>query len=410
METYLKMLDILEHWLIRHGVSALYADSVKVLIVFGVIAILTVLTDIIIKRIILTIVYRIAKRTDTVFDDIMVEKKVFHRLSHIFPAFVVYHSLKLPLAEFPKLLRFLQDLTQIYIVIVSLMVMLAFLKAVLAIYQTLPISKNHSIKGYLQVVSIVLYILAGIFIISIINGAKPLALLAGLGAMAAVLILIFKDPILGLVASIQLSVNDMLRPGDWIEMPSRKADGVVQDISLTTVKVLNWDQTVTTIPTYSLVSDSFTNWRSMMESEGRRIKKSVFIDMKSVTFKTDKLIAKLSKDHILNEIFDVKKYVAETQENAKDPESRTLTNLGVFRAYMEEYLRKSPYINTEMTILVHNLQPTEMGIPLEIIAFSKEKGILYEKIQSEILDHILAILNEFELKIFQRPTGEDFKA
>lgn len=146
-----------------------------------------------------------------------------------------------------------------------------------------------------------------------------------------------------------------------------------------------------------------------MESEGRRIKRSVFIDMKSVTFKTGKLIAKLSKDRNLNEIFDVKKYVAELPANENDPESRTLTNLGVFRAYLEEYLRKSPYINTEMTIVVHNLQPTEMGIPLEIIAFSKEKGILYEKIQSEILDHILAILNEFELKIFQRPSGEDFK-
>ena len=258
-------------------------------------------------------------------------------------------------------------------------------------------------------VKIILYLLAGIFIISIINGSKPIAMLAGLGAMAAVLMFIFKDPILGLVASIQLSVNDMLRPGDWIEMPSRKADGIVQDISLTTVKVQNWDQTVTTIPTYSLVSDSFTNWRSMTESEGRRIKRSVFIDMKSVNFYSDKLLAKLSKHKILAKNFDVQKYVSETQENIKDPEHRTLTNLGMFRAYLEAYLRNNPLIHPEMTILVHYLQPAENGLPLEIIAFSKEKeAIPFEKLKSDLIDHILAILNEFDLKIFQRPTGEDF--
>ena len=412
METYLKMLDVLERWLVHHGVNALYADAVKLIIVFIVIALLALIADIIVKRVILVIVVRIAKKTETIFDDILVEKKVFHRLAHFSPAIVIYHSIKLPLAEFPKLLGFLQNTTEIYMVVIGLMVISAFLNSVQAIYQTLPISKTHSIKGYIQVVKIIVYILAAIFIISIINGKSPLSLLAGLGAIAAILMLVFKDPILGLVASIQLSSNDMLRPGDWIEMPSRKADGIVKDISLTTVKVQNWDQTVTTIPTYTLVSDSFTNWRSMVESEGRRIKRAILIDMKSIGFYTDQIVNDLAINPIVVKNLDVKNYVATMQQsegNSNLPEHRTLTNLGMFRNYLDAYLRNLPLIHSEMTILIHNLQPTENGLPLEIIAFSKEKeGIPFEKLQSEITDHILAILPVFGLKVFQRPTGEDF--
>jgi miniconductance mechanosensitive channel len=413
METYLKMLNVLERWLVHHGVNVIYADAVKLTIVFVIIVLLALITDIVVKRVILVVVERIAKKTDTIFDDILVEKRVFHRLAHLSPAIVIYHSIKLPLAEFPNLLHFLQDVTGIYMVVVGLMVIMAFLKSLQAIYQTLPISKNHSITGYLQVLKIIVYILAGIFTISIINGKSPTALLAGLGAMAAILIFVFKDPILGLVASIQLSSNDMLRPGDWIEMPTRKADGIVKDISLTTVKVQNWDQTVTTIPTYTLVSDSFTNWRSMVESaEGRRIKRAVFIDMKSVGFYTDKILENLAKNPVVAKNFDVQNYLASVQQldkHTNHPDHRTLTNLGMFRGYLEAYLRNSPVIHSEMTILVHNLQPTENGLPLEIIAFSKEKdGIPFEKIQSEIVDHILAIIPVFALKIFQRPSGEDF--
>jgi len=412
METYLNMLDVLERWLIRHGISELYADTVKLIIVFAVIGLLAILVDFVIKRIILSIVYRIAKKTETIFDDILVEKKVFHRLAHLAPAIFVYYTITLPLAEYPQILRLIQDITKVYMFVVGLMVLLAFVNAVHEIYLTLPISKNHSIKGYLQVVKMILYLLTGIFIISVINGKSPITLLAGLGAMAAILMFIFKDPILGLVASIQLSMNDMLRPGDWIEMPSRKADGVVQDITLTTVKVQNWDKTLTTIPTYALVSDSFTNWRGMEESEGRRIKKAIFIDMKSIRFYSDKVIEKLTKNPIIAKNFDVKKYVADNQSydnNAQPLEHRTLTNLGMFRAYLEAYLLNIPAIHPNMTLLVHYLQPSENGLPLEIIAFSKEKGgIPFEKLQSDIFDHILAILPEFELKIFQRPTGEDF--
>jgi miniconductance mechanosensitive channel len=408
METYLHWVDLLKNWLIQHGIGASYAEMFKILIVFAVIALLAILADIITKRIILSIVYKVAKRTETIFDDILVEKKVFHRLAHLAPAIVVYYTIGIPLADFPGFLAFLFDVTQVYMILVSLMTILAFIDAVQAMYLTLPLSKNHSIKGYLQVVKIILYFFAGIFIISAVNDTSPTALLGGLAAMAAVLMFVFKDTILGLVASIQLSVNDMLRPGDWIEMPNRKADGVVQDISLTTIKVQNWDKTITTIPTYSLVADSFTNWRGMEEAEGRRIKRAIPIDMNSIRFYSDGLLQNLTENSIVTRNFDVKKYISENLDPG-NIEQRTLTNLGIFRAYMEAYLKNVPAIHNEMTLLVHSLQPSENGLPLEIIVFSKEKaGKAFEKIQSEIIDHMLAVLPEFELKVFQRPTGDDF--
>ena len=409
METYLRWVDFLKNWLINHGVNTAFADFFKVLIVFAAIIGLAFLADFIVKRIILAIVYRIAKKTETVLDDILVEQKVFHRLAHFAPALVIYYTIGLPLAEFPGMLKFMQDATQVYMIVVGLMTLLAFINSLHEMYLTLPISKNHSIKGYLQLLKIILYLFAGIFIISAINDKSPMDLLVGLGAMTAVLMFVFKDTILGLVASIQLSVNDMLRPGDWIEMPSRKADGTVLDISLTTIKVQNWDKTITTIPTYSLIADSFTNWRGMEESEGRRIKRAIYIDMKSVKFYSDRMLEKLSKNPIISKNFDIKNYISESQLS-DIPEHRTLTNLSVFRAYIESYLKNKPIIHDEMTLLVHYLQPTENGLPVELIAFSKEKaGKPFEMLQSEIIDHILAILPEFELKVFQRPTGEDFQ-
>jgi miniconductance mechanosensitive channel len=409
METYLLWVDTLKNWLIQHGVNASVADMLKLIIVFAAIAFLAFIANFVVKRIILSVVYHFAKKTETVFDDILVEKKVFHRLAHFAPAIVIFYSIGLPLAAYPGLLKFMQDATQVYMIVVGLMTLLAFTNALHEMYLTLPISKSHSIKGYLQVVKIIFYLFAGIFIISAVNDTSPTTLLAGLGAMAAVLMFVFKDTILGLVASIQLSVNDMLRPGDWIEMPSRKADGTVLDISLTTIKVQNWDKTITTIPTYALVADSFTNWRGMEESEGRRVKKAINIDMKSVKFYSDQMLDKLAKNPIIAKNFDVKKYISETQLSDA-PEHRTITNAGVFRAYLEAYLKNSPIIHDEMTQLVHYLQPTENGLPVEIVAFSKEKaGKPFEMLQSEIFDHILAILPEFELKVFQRPTGDDFQ-
>jgi miniconductance mechanosensitive channel len=413
MNTYLLKVEYLKHWLIVHGVNEVLSDWIKLVIVFALIAILAWIANFVAKKIILTILGHIAKKSETIWDDMLIERKVFHQLAHLAPAFVIYHSAKLPLAEFPGWLVFVQKMTMIFMVFFSLRAILAFIDALHDIYMTLPMSKIRTIKGYLQVVKIIFYSIATIIILQILLDFSLSKFFTGLGAMAAVLMFVFKDTLLGLVASIQLSANDMLRPGDWIEMPSRKADGLVQDINLTTIKVQNWDKTITTIPTYTLVSDSFTNWRGMEESEGRRIKKSINIDMKSVTFYTDNMIQKLEENPIIAKNFDIKKYVTESVSSDftnKDPEHRTLTNLGVFRAYLECYIKSITVIHPDMTQLVHYLQPTENGLPLEIIAFSKEKdGGLYEKLQCEIYDHILAMIPLFELRVFQRPTREEYK-
>jgi len=254
-------------------------------------------------------------------------------------------------------------------------------------------------------------------IIAIIIGKNPMSLLVGLGASAAVLMLVFKDTILGLVASVQLSANNMVKPGDWIEMPSRNADGTVLEITLNTVKVQNWDRTISTIPTYAMVSESFHNWKGMEESDGRRIKRSVFIDKKSVSFCSDEMLERFRKIHILKEYIDektaeIKQYNEERGIDSSIPvNGRRLTNIGVFRKYMELYLKNNPKINQEATCMVRQLQPTERGIPMEIYCFSNEKTwVLYEGVQADIFDHVFAIVPEFGLKLFQNPSGDDFRA
>ncbi len=286
--------------------------------------------------------------------------------------------------------------------------------AVNDIYQTTVYASTRPIKGYIQLVQILIVFVATIIVIAFLINKSPLGLFAGLGAMAAVLLLVFKDSILGFVASIQLSANKMIKPGDWIEMPSHKADGTVIDISLTTVKVQNWDKTITTIPTYALVSESFNNWAGMEESDGRRIKRSINIDMKSIRFCDEKLLDKLShfyllKDYISNKEEEIAKYNEKLQVKPGDIfNGRRQTNLGIFRYYLEAYLKQNPNINLGMTFLVRHLQPSETGLPVEIYVFSKDKRWAnYEAIQADIFDHIFAILPEFDLRVYQNPSGHD---
>lgn len=399
METYLKMIDYVKQWLIDHGVKLVYVDVLKMIAVFIAIAVLALLVNWIVKRIFLFIIHQVAKKSRNVFNEIMIGKKVFQRLAHLAPAILVYYLITLPLGSFPRFLDFLQRITGTYITIVCLTACLAFVNAVEAFFQTLPTSKSHSIKGYLQVLKIVLYSGTIFAIFSILFGIDSIKIFSLLGASVALLIFIFKDTILGLVASIQLSVNDMLRPGDWIEVPGQKADGIVQDISLTTVKIQNWDHTFTTVPIYSLVSNSFTNWRGMEESEGRRVKRSVNIDMKSVKFISRDLIEKLSENKIVREALDVTMH---HKGMISDDQVTSVTNLEIFRAYMENYLRKVPAIHPGMLCIVHYLQPTEFGLPLEIVFFTRDKEYYsFERLQCELLDHIFAVIPEFELRIFQ---------
>jgi len=376
---------------------------------------LAILADFIVKRIIIATIKQVAQRSKNDWDDIFVERKVFNRLAHLAPAWIVYASLQY-IFEADKLVETLGNFTQAYMVLVVLLVVDAVLNALHEIYHTLPISQGRNIKGFVQVVKIILYAAAVIMIISIFSKEPPSALLASLGAMAAVLILVFKDTILGFVASIQLSANKMVNVGDWISMPKYNADGDVIDISLNTVKVQNWDKTIATIPTYALVSESFNNWKGMEESGGRRIKRSINIDMNSVGFLDAEQIEKFRKYHLLNDYVHRKeKEISEFNKSLKLEEDqvtngRKMTNLGTFRIYLEEYLKQHPKIHQDMTFLVRHLQPSEKGLPIEIYVFSNDQAWAnYEAIQADIFDHILAIIPEFGLRVFQNPTGSDFQ-
>jgi miniconductance mechanosensitive channel len=364
------------------------------------------------KWIVIKVIHRLVEKSKTDWDDYLLKHKVFQSLSHLASAMVFYYSCNF--SEIPEVTSLLTTFTNIYFVVIFVKVISGTLKAANDIYLTTPYASSRSIKGYIQLVMILVYFVATIFIIAFIFKKSPLGLMTGLTAFAAVLLLVFKDPILGLVASIQLSANNMLKPGDWIEVPKHNANGTVVDISLTTVKVQNGDKTISTIPTYSLVTDSFLNWSGMEESDGRRIKRFINIDMKSVRFCDDQMLEKFQNFRL------IRSYVTEKQNEINEhnkklgvvddhiPNGRRQTNLGIFRKYLELYLKNNPYINNDMTFLVRYLQPTESGLPIEIYVFSKEKQLNeYESIQADIFDHILAIIPKFELRVFQAPSGSD---
>jgi miniconductance mechanosensitive channel len=266
------------------------------------------------------------------------------------------------------------------------------------------------------VVQIILFILGGIVIIAHWLGESPFILLSGIGALSAVLLIVFRDSLLGLVAGIQLAANDMVRVGDWIEMPKYEADGDIIDISLNTVKVQNFDKTITTIPSYALISDSFKNWRGMQASGGRRIKRSLFIDTNSIKFCTEEMIEKFKTIKFLTEYItskerEIAEYNAKNEINRNNPvNGRALTNIGVFREYINQYLQHHPGISQEKTLLVRQLAPTENGLPLEVYAFTNDiRWDVYETIQSDIFDHLFAVAPEFRLQLFQNPSGIDFR-
>jgi miniconductance mechanosensitive channel len=403
--------DLLISW----GIQEKYVSYLNFFSGIAAVLILALLSDLITRRIILSVIARIVEKTTNTWDDIIFERKVFNRLSHLAPAIIIYISIGHVLTDFPKLEIFLLKTIQIYMIIVTLLVFNSLLLALHEIYLTLVMSKSRSIKGFIQIGQIILFSITAILILSIILSKSPTRLLAGLGALAAVLILVFKDTILGLVASIQLSANNMIQIGDWITVDKYKADGIVTEITLNTVKVQNGDKSISTIPTYTLVSESFQNWRGMQESGGRRIKRSVNIDMRSVKFCDSEMYAKYCKINIISD------YIKNKQNEFNDYNKRypldvslstnghNLTNLGVFRKYLELYLVDHSKVSKEHTILVRQLQPTESGIPIEIYAFSTDQEFKdYENIQSDIFDHILAVIPEFDLKVFQNPTGEDF--
>jgi len=368
------------------------------------------------KRVLLRLIEQVAKRSKTVWDDILVKRKVFSRLSQLVPAVVIYATAAFVFRGYPVVIEMVQLAAKIYMAVVALLVADAFLNAVVDVYHTFEFSQKMPVRGFVQVVKIVLYLSVGIIVLSLILGKSPAVLFGSLGAMTAVLMLIFKDSILGFIAGIQLSTNRMLHIGDWIEMPKYDADGDVIDISLTTVKVRNWDKTIATIPTYALVSDAFRNWRGMAESGGRRIKRSIFIDMTSIKFCTEQMLARFRKfqyisDYIDRKIEEISEHNTATRlDESEIVNGRHLTNIGTFRAYVAAYLRNHPKIHQEMTFLIRHLEPTPHGLPIQIYVFSNDQvWANYEAIQADIFDHLLAVVPQFELRVFQNPTGADFQ-
>lgn len=413
---YLSLEEVLYKWLIQWGLNSNAAIIIKDITGVILLFVVSFIAFLIARKILVSLIHKFTKKTKNNWDDIMAEKKVFSRLAFFLPAWIIYTSIPLVLKEYEVLVNLIQSGVGIYTWILIALMVSSILVSINAIYETYDVSKHKPIKGYVLFIRIIFWSVAAICIVAILIGKDPNAIFVGMGAFAAILLLIFKDTILGLVGSVQLSSNDMLRIGDWISMPSHNADGTVTDISLTTVKVQNWDKTISTIPTYSLISESFQNWRGMEESGGRRIKRSISIDVNSVKFCTTEMLDKFRKVQILQD------YISKTEDTLKVYNSqhnidanilingRRQTNLGVFRAYLEKYLSNLSDISDEMTFLVRQLQPTEKGIPLEIYVFSKiQAWAEYEAIQSDIFDHILAVIPEFGLNIYQAPTGTDFR-
>lgn len=411
------IFDQLQQWIIGKGIAENWALIIRESSAIVFILLVSVIGFFLTRFFLIRAVHILALRSKTKWDDILIEKKVFRRLAYIAPALIINYLTPYFLGNYELLTNLVETFTAIYMTIVVLRVFLSVADAFHSIYETYEISKQKPIKGYVQVAKIIGYILAVMVIITILLGKNSFGWMAGFAVFSSVLMLVFKDPILGFVGGIQLSANNMVKVGDWISMPKYGADGNVTDISLTTVKVQNWDKTITTIPTYTLVTDYFQNWRGMEESGGRRIKRSINIDMNSVKFCTPEMLERFKKfQHVADYVNQTEKDItAHNEEFNIDNDvlvnGRRQTNIGVFRAYLKGYLKRNTNVNTGMTFLVRQLQPTENGLPMEVYVFSKiQSWAEYEDIQADIFDHILAVIPEFDLNVFQNPSGSDFRS
>lgn len=408
------MQQQITRWLEQFGLE--FGGVMSLLMVLGLIVLISVVIHLVLHRVVLAALQRRGQQSQRVWQQAITQYKLFQRVALLLQGVIISIQATLWLQSGSQTQAVIVTAAQVWILAFTLLSLFSLLDTLLALLRQSPISNQLALRGIFQGLKLVAAILIGIMIVSLLMGKSPLLLLSGLGAMTAVLMLVFKDPILGLVAGIQLSANDMLKIGDWLEMPKYGADGAVTDIGLTTVKVRNWDNTVTTIPTYALISDSFKNWRSMSESGGRRIKRSLNIDTGSVHFLSEEEQRRLQRNPLLHSYLNVKtqELSQHNQEIAVDLASplngRRLTNLGTLRAYLEAYLRAHPRIHQNMTLMVRQLAPTPEGLPLEIYAFTNTTvWAEYESIQADIFDHILAVIDEFGLRVHQTPTGNDLR-
>jgi miniconductance mechanosensitive channel len=357
-------------------------------------AIIIYLVNLLCNRGIIPLVRKLRQGTRSKWDDILLNDVVLKDITRLFPPIIITLLLPLAFSDGNLVLEFLLKVNSIYMIVVVSKLLCSFLNSLYNLSNNHDKLKSHPLKGIYQMLKIVVICVALIIIVSILINRNPEYILTALGASAAVLMLVFKDMIMGLVAGVQLSANDMLRPGDWISMPKYGADGDVIEVTLTTVKVQNWDKTITTIPPYALISDSFQNWRGMKDCGGRRVKRSVYLDMRSITFCTKEQHQDFAKRGWLEGV---------------EREDKFVVNLHVFRNYLENYLRHHPRVSKRLTIMVRQLQPTAQGLPLELYFFSDgTEWVPYEHLQAEIFEHVFAMLPTFGLRVFQSPMGIDF--
>ncbi len=407
------METVIHNWLIQQGLTANQTQ----LAILGIAALAILLSALVARFIALKILFRIVAHFFRQAEIDLASphmKRVFTRLAYVAPVLIIWALIPKLFPPDHDIATFTSRSAEIVLVIIGLLVLNSLIAIVDERYKRHQHFKQYPITTLLQSAKLVFIVVAGLWTLTIVLGTSPLTLLAGMGAVSAVFLLVFKDTILGFVAGIQLAANDMVRPGDWIEMPAGQANGDVIDVTLTTVKVRNFDNTISMVPSYQLISDSFKNWRGMSDSGGRRIKRSIYIDVNSICFCSSEMIEKLSRiDHL-------KEYLKSKQaelgiynrehgvDDAQPINGRWMTNLGTFRAYLIAYLQNHPYLSDGMTLMVRQLPPNEYGLPLEIYVFTNDtEWVHYEAIQSDIFDHIFAVIGEFGLRPFQRPSGPD---
>ena len=383
-------------WLQQLGVAeGVLLVVQRIVVVMGILLIAYVL-DLICRKVVMPGVRKVTAKTQSTWDDYLLSDEVMTNVCHLIPPIVVYVLIPFAFPYEPNFLSLILKICTIYITVVVMKLICTFLTSLYTISSEHEKLKNHSLKGFYQMLKLIVVCIGVIIIISELISKDPIAILTGLGAGTAILMLVFQDTIKGLVAGIQLTANDMVRPGDWISMPKYGADGDVMEVSLTTVKVRNWDKTITTVPPYALVNDSFQNWRGMFDIGGRRVKRSIHIDMNTVRFCTEEELAH----------FKQQPWMEGFEETGKEE-----VNLYLFRHYLDYYLRHHPKVNQDMIMLVRQLQPTEHGMPIELYFFSANTAwVKYEALQAEVFDHVLATVHRFGLKVFQSPTGLDLQA
>lgn len=406
------MYGLLYQWLADSHLGN-YAALLSYVSVLLTIVFFCIVGRLVLRWILVKVIGRISRKTKYVWDDIFLKNRMFQRLANL----IIPITISLLGSGLPTQTELYAKISSVAGILVFLLIVDSALDSVNEIYRLYEVSKTRPIRAVLQVVKLVVYILGAIAALAILIGESPLVLLGGIGAMTAVTSLIFKDAILGFVAGIQLTANDMIRIGDWIEMPKYSADGTVVDLSLTTVKVQNFDKTITSIPAYTLVSDAFINWRGMETSGGRRIKRAIYIDAAGVKLCDDKMLERFRKIALLQPYLDRKQeeitsYNEVHHCDMSDPvNGRRITNIGTFRAYIVEYLKQHPGIHKDMIIMVRQITPDDRGLPLEIYAFTNTvRWVDYEGIQSDIFDHLYAIAGEFGLQIYQKPSGSDLRS